>query len=414
MLKKLTNFAQPPEFASEEENKIARILMKIFYILPIYYIIVISTRLLVQDRQETIVLIVGYLMVAFAFLLLKKKKLRLAIFGTALAILAQVTVVATFSFGIRDLALFAFPGILILMSLLLEKKRFLILTLISLLCVAWISLGAKFGWYTVQRPPEPSIYDFIIASALVIITAYMAFLLADNSRQSLQRAREEIQRREALSLVVESNLREKEMLLKEIHHRVKNNLTVIYSLLNLQKTHIHNKQQAIDAFDDMRSRIISMSLVHEQLYQSKNFSQIAMKHYIHNMAEQLKFMYTPKKSIDIRLDVEDISLSMDNAIPCGMMINEITSNAFKHAFQQTEHPVILITLKQQSQEKIQLTVSDNGSGLPADLDLDNPKSMGLRLVHLLVEQLDAQVYITQENGTRFTITFPAAAPIKSI
>lgn len=408
MLKKLTNLVQPPEFVSDEDNKIARILMQIFYVLPAYYLVIIVTRLLVHDNREMVILVVGYLMVNVAFLLLKRKKLRLAIFITALVILAQVTVVATFSFGIRDLALFAFPGILILMSLLLEKRRFIILTTISIICIAWISLGAHLGWYTVQRPPGPSIYDFIVASTLVMITAYMAFLLAENSRQSLQQAREEIQRRKAMSLVIESNLQEKEILLKEIHHRVKNNLTVIYSLLNLQKKHIHNKDQAISAFDDMRARIISMSLVHEQLYKSKNLSQIAMKHYLHNMAKQLKSMYTPSKSIEIHLDVDNINLSINNAIPCGMMINEIITNAFKHAFQQTEHPEILVTLKQ-SQERIQLTVSDNGCGLPANLDLDNPKSMGLRLIHLLVEQLNAQIHITRKNGTTFAFTFPVAA-----
>ncbi|MCK5145573.1 hypothetical protein KAR48_02395 [bacterium] len=414
MQKYLKQILHIPQFPTEEENKIARILIKILCILPIYYSIIIFIQLLIHDNHEVRLLISGYLLLNSAFILLKKQKLRLAIFVTALVVLAQVTAIATYSYGIRDLALFAYPGILILMSLLLDKRHFIILTLITVLSIAWIALGASYGWYTVKPPPTSSFSDFIIVSTLIILTAFMAHLLADNTRLSLEKAREEIKQREQMSLVIECNLREKEMLLKEIHHRVKNNLTVINSLLNLQKKRITNTEQAITAFEDMRSRIISMALVHEQLYKSNNFSEINMRNYIQNLTRQLQAMYSSGYVITIKTDIEGILLSIDNAIPCGIIINETITNAFKHAFKNTDNPCIIIELKHAPHQHYQLIISDNGIGLPVKFDMDNPDSMGLRLIHLLIEQLDASMTVIRENGTCFKIIFPETPKIKSL
>ncbi len=214
-----------------------------------------------------------------------------------------------------------------------------------------------------------------------------------------------IERKQAEEQIKES-LKEKEVLLKEIHHRVKNNLAIIYELLDLQHGTFQDPKFH-DAIDSSRNRIKSMSLIHETLYQSDNLAKIDSAVYIENLVNHLTLAYgTGEKHIDLHIDVEHIPMSIDTAIPCGLIINELVTNAYKHAFPGDREGKISIGLHQQDNNRITLTVADNGVGLPQDRDIANSSSIGLQLVDILTRQLEASVNIEREKGARFIINFP--------
>lgn len=204
---------------------------------------------------------------------------------------------------------------------------------------------------------------------------------------------------------LEESVKEKEVLLREIHHRVKNNMQVISSLLNLQSAHIKDKTLR-EMFDEAQNRIQSMSLIHEKLYQSKELAYIDFKEYIKALTTDLVRSFGVKKDkIAIVINVEDISLDIDTAIPCGLIINELVSNSLKHAFPDGREGEIVIALKR-VEGGIELRVADNGVGIPEELDFKKTRSLGLRLVTILAEdQLQGSIELKRDGGTDFRITF---------
>lgn len=224
---------------------------------------------------------------------------------------------------------------------------------------------------------------------------------------------EDITEQRKATELIKASLQEKEILLREIHHRVKNNMQIISSLLKLQINYVDNKE-VIAAFEDSNFRIRSMSLVHEKLYGSHNLSRIDFKEYIQTLTNEL----ARANNVDIskiQVDVTDIaavSLDIDNAIPCGLLINELVSNAFKYAFpgyknwKDSKKGVIKIILCTTGLDDIELEVSDNGVGLPEDFNMLESKTLGLHLVSILVEnQLKGRLEVSSENGAKFKIKF---------
>jgi len=212
------------------------------------------------------------------------------------------------------------------------------------------------------------------------------------------------------------SLKEKEVLLKEIHHRVKNNLQIISSLLKLQSTYIKD-EQGLAMFKDSQNRIRSMALIHEKLYQSKDLSRINFGEYIHDLSMTLLRSYNASsQSISLETNVNNIWLNIDTAIPCGLIVNELISNSLKHAFPThlEKDNEICIKIDSSEQDKFTLLVSDNGIGLPADLDFQNTESLGLELVCTLAEQLDGTIEVKTEKGTTFKITFAEVGNIGRI
>ncbi len=200
-----------------------------------------------------------------------------------------------------------------------------------------------------------------------------------------------------------SSLDEKKVLLKEIHHRVKNNLQIISSLLNLQSYHVRDPQD-LEIFKESQGRIKSMAIIHEQLYQSKNLASINFADYIQNIMTHLFHSYSsPEKEIILERDLDVIKLEIDTAIPCGLIINEIASNSLKHAFKGRKKGVVNISLKK-SEEYIELVISDDGIGFEPE-EIHNSNSLGLKLVQTLVEQLDGSLEIKSDNGSCFLIEF---------
>lgn len=206
-----------------------------------------------------------------------------------------------------------------------------------------------------------------------------------------------------------NSLREKEALLREIHHRVKNNLQIIYSLLNLQVGYLDSARYK-RLFQESQDRIKSMVLIHETLYQSENLADINPAEYINSLIKYLSHTYNIQKhNIQVRTHIDELAMDIDTAIPCGLIINELVSNAIKYAFpgnMHNPHPEIHITLKQDSGHRVILTIADNGKGIPPDIDFENTRTLGLQLVHALTQQIKGTLTVQRNRGTVFTIRFP--------
>lgn len=204
---------------------------------------------------------------------------------------------------------------------------------------------------------------------------------------------------------IKASLLEKEVLLREIHHRVKNNLYVISNLLDLQADTLEQEEQR-NLFAESQNRIQTMALIHEQLYQSDDLSQVNFANYIQNLVQKLSSSYQPKDcKININLDVEPVTLNLETAIPCGLLINELVTNAFKYAFPNSTTGEVEINLKVDSEQKIYLKISDHGIGIPEDVDWQDSPSLGLRLVNILADQLEATLELDCSQGTSFTLIF---------
>ena len=217
--------------------------------------------------------------------------------------------------------------------------------------------------------------------------------------------RRDITERKRTEEQIRASLREKEVLLKEIHHRVKNNMQVIISLLNLQSKHVKDKRDW-EIFKDSQNRIKSMALIHDKLYQSKDLASINFAEYIENLARHLFNTYSVSSSaIKLVADIKDVPLDIDTAIPCGLIINELISNSLKYAFPDGREGEIQIKLYASKDDTFSLIVRDNGIGLPEDLDFRNTKSLGLQVVVALVEQLKGTIELDRSEGTAFKIVF---------
>ncbi|MCJ7500816.1 PAS domain S-box protein, partial [bacterium] len=204
---------------------------------------------------------------------------------------------------------------------------------------------------------------------------------------------------------LQSSLYEKEILLKEVHHRVKNNLQVISGLLNLQAHHITD-EKALEIYKESQNRVVSMALIHQDLYQSKNLSRVNFAEYVRNLAQNLFTSYGIKNNrVRLTLDAEELDIVVDTAIPCGLVVNELISNSLKHGFPDGRKGEIRITFAAFEDEMFILTVADDGVGFPAKKDPEKTGSLGLQLVSVLVQQLGGTLELDRTDGTSFTITF---------
>ena len=221
-------------------------------------------------------------------------------------------------------------------------------------------------------------------------------------RRALAETRDHKEHKSALEL----SLREKESLLKEIHHRVKNNLQIVSSLLRLQSGRIDHPA-AKAALVDMQNRVRSMALVHEHLYGSKNLAQVDMDAYIRSLCPKLvRALMTNPKVIELQLNLSPVLLEIDQAIPCGLLVNELLTNALKHAFPDGRTGEVRVELQPvDGGRQIRLLVADNGIGLPANLDVKRLSSLGLELVSDLTGQLQGRLEIGPGPGAAFEVVF---------
>ncbi|MGZ0020345.1 sensor histidine kinase [Nitrosomonas sp. wSCUT-2] len=206
--------------------------------------------------------------------------------------------------------------------------------------------------------------------------------------------------------LLKSALKEKELLLAEIHHRVKNNLQIIDSLLGMQSEKLPD-ETAVSVFKESQNRVKSMALIHQILYESLDFSRIDFSSFIQLLTDNLSISYAlDVEKTAIMIDADQVHLPIDISIPLALILNELCTNAMKYAFPGDRKGEIKIYLKQQTPGQLLVSVSDNGVGIPDDLDIENTTSLGLQLVQLLSEQISAELTIHRKKPTCFTLKVP--------
>lgn len=206
---------------------------------------------------------------------------------------------------------------------------------------------------------------------------------------------------------------EKEILLKEVHHRVKNNLQVVSSLLSLQMDREGDSLTSV-RLRDAYERIYSMSLVHEHIYRSTTLADLDLGEYVEGLGTHLYQSYCPDRSrIRLKITTESMRLAIDQAIPCGLILNELISNALKHAFNEGKEGLLEIGLRTMANRGAELIIADNGVGLPAGFDLNSTESMGMQVVAMLTLQMEGWLEISRESGTRFVLSWTAPEPPKA-
>ena len=250
---------------------------------------------------------------------------------------------------------------------------------------------------------------YILAAALKVFTAVVSITTAAMLPFTVPHVFELVQQAKA-SEQVNTKLRaseeRKEALLREVHHRVKNNLAVICSLFYLQSTHTKD-EETVQIFCDMENRVHSMALVHETLYRSENIARINFAEYAQALAKDILSSHeSPNVPVHLKSEMEPVVMSIDLAVPCGLILNELISNAFKHGFPEGAGGEITVTLRSGPQGSCTLCVQDSGVGIPSDLDLNTSKSLGLRLVKSLTQQIRGAFELVRiEPGTSANLQF---------
>ncbi len=246
------------------------------------------------------------------------------------------------------------------------------------------------------------IRNFVLLGALAVLGfAYYRYKLKQSSNQKLELQQNEINKK---NQNLEHLVKEREWLLKEIHHRVKNNFQMVMSLLGTQ-THYIKSKETLQSLEESQQRIYAMSLIHQRLYQSGNFSAINMKEYIHELVDYLKNSFTIRKHIFFTIQVEAIELNIAHALPIGLILNEAITNAIKYAFNGRSEGRIDISLQHKSEDMIELAIIDDGIGLPPHIQFEHSGTMGLNLMRGLSEEIEGDISIVTQNGTAIRLLF---------
>jgi len=267
-------------------------------------------------------------------------------------------------------------------------------------CAALERLGHIQAVYSVGFIRKGTIYG----TAVIMLRNRDAFEHPELVESFINQASVTLQRWKAENRIAAS-LKEKEVLLREIHHRVKNNMQIISSLLRLQASNLSDPD-ALESLQISQDRIRSMALVHEGLYRSSDLSQIDFAEYVKKLTGHLYSINADSRfQISLHVEIEDISLDINRAVPCGLIINELVTNALKHAFPEGRKGDIFIRMAPFQQGGLSLTVADNGVGFPAEIDVHNTDSLGMQIVSDLVQQLNGTLRVNTAEGTQFTVRF---------
>jgi len=239
-------------------------------------------------------------------------------------------------------------------------------------------------------------------------TAFWAHLLASKAQNGECRITfKNITERKQAEEEVKRSLEEKNVMLKEIHHRVRNNMQVISSLLNLQAREIADATVRA-LFEESRGRISSMAMVHEWLYRSNDFAHIDFKEYLQHLTEEITKTYK-RSEITVLVDMERVELDMNAGIPCGLIVNELITNSLKHAFPDGRTGTIRAGITRTGEGNNVLSVSDDGIGFPANINFRDTASLGLKLVNVLSGQIHGKLEMVVDGGTKFSVSFPGQA-----
>lgn len=256
----------------------------------------------------------------------------------------------------------------------------------------------------------------IILAAGFLFFFEMIFRLGKQLMEKSNALEDEIIQRQEAQSQAETSLRERELLLKEIHHRVKNNMQIVSSLLRMQARRLGDPR-ILEIINDSRNRIGAIALVHKALYRPDSLSSVSLREYIEELTTQLVDFYAGEhEGVSLVTEVEPVTINIETATPCGLIINELVTNSFKYAFPGDRKGKISVTLQRKSQgDGYLLQVADNGIGLPAGFDIRRGDTLGLQLVVNLAEhQLQGQVEVFSNGGTTFNITFQETGYIERI
>lgn len=252
------------------------------------------------------------------------------------------------------------------------------------------------------------VYAFNFASAF-IITFGMVTLFANNNNKYIDHLRhqqdllvKEVALRKNGQDLLQKSLAERELLLSEVHHRVKNNLAIISALINLQIDKLQ-EESSKQIFKETKNRIFSMSLIHNLLYQNHNFAKVNFAEYIDQFCKSVSDSYYSDQSIELKQEVETIEMDIKTAIPLALILNELLTNSYKHAFVGRPEGLIHIELKRTDNNRFRFRVSDNGIGMDPDFMKEENNSMGMEIVRSLIEQLDAELDYQRNEGSHFTL-----------
>ncbi len=255
-------------------------------------------------------------------------------------------------------------------------------------------------------PPPPPVYKtwwfWTLISIPIIMFLYYQMVIKTKQLRMVKDQLESLV--EIRTAEISRQNDEKEVMLKEIHHRVKNNLQIINSLLNLQAQDLSD-EASLASFEECKNRVNSMALIHERLYEAKDLSHIKFKKYTQDLADKLISSYSHSSDIELGIDIdEEYVFNMDTLVPLGIILNELISNSIKYAFKGVDSPLIKVSLKKNLKENV-LTVSDNGVGLPNDFNWRETESLGMQLVQILSEQIDGEIKLIETTGTCFELRF---------
>lgn len=287
--------------------------------------------------------------------------------------------------------LFYFPVIISMVQLLGRKetlRHLSILGFICLLTIVTIAVGFKYPFISVVISKDVLSIMFIFNIVLSFITtlSFMIIMAIEGASQEQH---------------IKNILKEKEILLAEVFHRVKNNMNIVTSLLNLKKG-MSDSKEVQDALEDCRNRVYSMALVHQNIFNNKNIVGLNFKDYVKNLTSEIAKSLGEENKYEIVLETEDVNLDLSNAIPCGLILNELITNSFKYAQQKGKKLVVTVKLKKIS-DFVELEVSDNGPGIPLN-DNKNNNSLGLELIKSLSEQINGVYKFENNNGLTFKLT----------
>ncbi len=209
---------------------------------------------------------------------------------------------------------------------------------------------------------------------------------------------------------LKESLRDKETLIKEVHHRVKNNLQIVSSLLALQGMQVQDAE-ARGYFNETENRVQTISMIHEKLYSSEDLSSLELSEYVNDLVKEIVLSFgVSSHDVSVSVDIPEREMDIDTLIPCGLIINELVSNAFKYAFPTSSDGSLHVGISSIADGFTELVVRDNGPGLPVDIDITKTRSLGLRLVYSLVDQLKGELVINRRGGTEFRIKFKERRP----
>lgn len=284
-----------------------------------------------------------------------------------------------------------------------EKKQiFLYYSLIVTLLI--INLCTEFSLFENKTITQEDRYHLFVMNILLSVLALVFFIyLTIKNQFKIQALHEQrFLEKEESEKIIKKALEEKDVLMTELHHRVKNNLAVIAGLFSLKLDSIEN-EDARTVLMESRNRVRSMALIHNRLYKSSNFADVNFEQYVHELINEVKLSYPAiSGSVAINLNIDHVDVNVNTAIPCGLILNELLTNCYKHAFKGRSSGAIHIWFTKSSNH-ITLIVRDNGVGLPPDYE--KRESLGLTVIQSLSEQLEGNYRFTNDNGTCFELTF---------